>query len=138
MFTLIVGCVVRLRRTGDQASLHFFWLSVAFFGVFGFSFSGRFDRLDWFFYWADVVSLLLLPPLFFHFALVFPERPQAWVRTPMGRAVLPLMYLPALLLGGVRAAHLMQRRPYRGGSGPGSPRPRNARSHRAGLCSPSA
>ena len=106
MFTLIVGCVVRLRRTGDQASLHFFWLSVAFFGVLGFSFSGRFDRLDWFFYWADVVSLLLLPPLFFHFALVFPERPHAWVRTPMGRGALPLMYLPALLLGGVRAAAL--------------------------------
>ncbi len=106
MFTLIVGCVVRLRRTGDQASLHFFWLSVAFFGVLGFSFSGRFDRLDWFFYWADVVSLLLLPPLFFHFALVFPERPHSWVRTPMGRGALPLMYLPALLLGGVRAAAL--------------------------------
>ena len=64
---------MRLRRPGDQASLHFFWLSVAFFGVFGFSFSGRFDRLDWVFYWADVVSLLLLPPLFLHFALVFPD-----------------------------------------------------------------
>lgn len=106
IFTLIVGCMVRLRRAGDQSSLHFFWLSVAFFGVLGFSFSGRFDRLDWFFYWADVVSLLLLPPLFLHFSLVFPERPHPWVRTPMGRGALPLLYLPALLLGGVRAAAL--------------------------------
>jgi PAS domain S-box-containing protein len=106
IFTLLVGLAVRLRRAGDQASLHFFWLSVAFFGVLGFSFSGRFDRLDWFFYWADVVSLLLLPPLFLHFALVFPERPNAWVRTPVGRGALPLLYLPALLLGGVRAAAL--------------------------------
>ena len=108
IFTLLVGCAVRLRRPGDQASLHFFWLSVAFFGVFGFSFSGRLDRLDWVFYWGDVVALLLLPPLFLHFALVFPERPRAWVRTPVGRAVLPLFYLPAGLLGGLRAAILMQ------------------------------
>ena len=58
IFTLLVGFAVRLRRPGDQASLHFFWLSVAFFGVFGFSFSGRLDRLDWVFYWGDVVALL--------------------------------------------------------------------------------
>src|SRR5262249_15642445 len=53
IFTLLVGCAVRLRRVNDQASLHFFWLTVAFFGVLGFSYSGRFDRLDWIFYWAD-------------------------------------------------------------------------------------
>jgi PAS domain S-box-containing protein len=104
IFTLIVGCLVRLRRPGDQASLHFFWLSVAFFGVFAFSYSGQFDRLDWVVYWGDVISLLVLPPLFLHFALVFPDRPNAWVRTPMGRAMLPVLYLPALLLGGLRAA----------------------------------
>jgi hypothetical protein len=67
---------VRARRPGDQATLHFFWLSVAFFGVLAFSFSGRLDKVDWAFYWADVVALLLLPPLFLHFALVFPERPH--------------------------------------------------------------
>jgi hypothetical protein len=33
-FTLIVGASVRLRRPRDQATLHFFWLCVAFFGVF--------------------------------------------------------------------------------------------------------
>ena len=33
-----------------QATLHFFWLCVAFFGVFTFSFNGPFDRLDWAFY----------------------------------------------------------------------------------------
>jgi two-component system NtrC family sensor kinase len=111
IFTLFVGCMVRLRRTHDQASLHFFWLSVAFFGVFAFSFSGRFDRLDWIFYWADVAALVLLPPLFLHFALVFPERPNAWVRTAMGRAALPLLYLPAFLLGGLRAALLLRPTP---------------------------
>jgi PAS domain S-box-containing protein len=99
IFTLLVGAGVRYRRRGDEATLHFFWLCLAFFGAITFSFNGRLDRLDWFFYWTDVVSLLLLPPLFLHFTLVFPERPRSWVRTPMGRALLPLLYLPAALLG---------------------------------------
>src|ERR1043166_6433727 len=77
-FTLLVGGAVRLRRPRDPATLHFFWLAVAFFGVFTFSFSGRLDRLDWIFYWADAISMLVLPPMFLHFTLVFPERPRRW------------------------------------------------------------
>jgi hypothetical protein len=73
-FTLLVGASVRLRRPRDQATLHFFWLCVAFFGWFTFSFAGPFDRLDWFFYWGDAVAVALLPPLLLHFTLVFPER----------------------------------------------------------------
>ena len=59
-FTLLVGGAVRLRRPRDPATLHFLWLSVAFFGVFTFSFSGRLDRLDWVFFWADEMSILAL------------------------------------------------------------------------------
>jgi two-component system, NtrC family, sensor kinase len=99
IFSLIVGAAVRLRRPGDQATLHFFWLCLAFFGTFTFSFNGRLDRLDWVFYWADAVSILLLPPLFLHFTLVFPERPRSLVRSPLGSVLLPLLYLPALLVG---------------------------------------
>ena len=99
MFSLVVGAAVRLRRPGDQATLHFFWLCLAFFGTFTFSFNGRLDRLDWVFYWADVVSILLLPPLFLHFTLVFPERPRSWLRASVGPTLLPLLYAPALLLG---------------------------------------
>jgi PAS domain S-box-containing protein len=99
MLTLIIGAAVRLRRPDDQATLHFFWLCLAFFGTFTFSFNGRLDRLDWIFYWADAVSILLLPPIFLHFTLEFPERPRSWMRTPLGSAVLPLLYVPAALLG---------------------------------------
>src|SRR5262249_21124194 len=59
LFTLLVGAWVRVRRPRDQATLHFFWLCVAFFGAFTFSFNGPFDRLDWTFYWGDAVAMAL-------------------------------------------------------------------------------
>ncbi|MBA3884795.1 MAG: PAS domain S-box protein [Acidobacteria bacterium] len=106
IFTLLVGAGVRFRRPDNQATLHFVWLSIAFFGVLAFSYSGRWDRLDQVFYWSDVVALLLLPPLFVHFALVFPERPNGWAQSDAARTVLPLLYLPALLLGSARVVVL--------------------------------
>jgi two-component system, NtrC family, sensor kinase len=106
LFTLIVGASVRLRRPGDQATLHFFWLCVAFFGVFTFSFNGPFDRLDWAFYWGDAVAAALLPPLLLHFTMVFPERPivrrETTRRERLTTIFVPLMYLPALALGAAR------------------------------------
>jgi two-component system NtrC family sensor kinase len=105
LFTLLVGASVRLRRPRDQATLHFFWLCVAFFGVFTFSFSGPFDRLDWVFYWGDAVAFALLPPLLLHFTMVFPERPSSDGGAPDDRlmnVLVPLMYAPALVLGAAR------------------------------------
>jgi PAS domain S-box-containing protein len=99
IFSLLVGAGVRLGRPSNPATLHFFWLCVAFFGVLAFSYTGRLNRLDQVFYWGDTVARLLLPPLFLHFALVFPERPDAWVRSDTGRTLLPLFYLPAALFG---------------------------------------
>ncbi len=96
-FTLVIGASVRLRRPRDQATLHFFWLCLAFFGTLTFSFS-RLDRLDWYFYWADLVATLMLGPLFLHFTLVFPERPGSWIRG-RGKRLRPILYLPAALLG---------------------------------------
>jgi two-component system NtrC family sensor kinase len=106
IFTLLVGGAVRLRRPRDPATLHFFWLSVAFFGLFTFSFSGRLDRLDWVFYWGDALSILLLPGLFLHFALVFPQRSQQWATRGAGRVLVPLIYAPALILGAARVIAL--------------------------------
>ena len=107
LFTLLVGASVRLRRPRDQATLHFFWLCVAFFGVFTFSFNGPFDRLDWAFYWGDAIAFALLPPLLLHFTMVFPERPDDERRATrraerLNALFLPLMYAPALLLGAAR------------------------------------
>jgi two-component system, NtrC family, sensor kinase len=99
IFTLLVGGAVRLRRPRDPATLHFFWLAVAFFGVFTFSFSGRLDRLDWVFFWADEISILVLPPMFLHFTLVFPDRPRRWTGGTAGRALAAALYVPAVVLG---------------------------------------
>ncbi len=65
--------------------------------------SGRYDRLDYFFEWADMVARLALPPMFLHFAFVFPERSHPWVKTAAGQMILPLFYLPAFAIGIVRA-----------------------------------
>jgi two-component system, NtrC family, sensor kinase len=108
LFTLMVGTAVRVRRPENQATLHFFWLCVAFFGMLAFSYSGKLDRLDWVFYWGDLVARLMLPPLFVHFALVFPERPDSWTKSDSGRTLLPLLYLPALLLGGAEVATILR------------------------------
>jgi len=108
IFTLLVGAAVRTRRPLDQATLHFFWLAVAFFGAFTFSFTGRFDRVDWFFYWADVVALALVPPLFLHFTLVFPERPRSERFTAKLARWLPTIYLPAAVLTSTRILALLR------------------------------
>ncbi len=97
LFTLLVGASVRLRRPDDQATLHFFWLCVAFFGAFTFSFTGPLDRLDWIFYWGDAVSMALMPALLLHFTLEFPERPAG--ARPNLTLIAPIVYAPALLLG---------------------------------------
>ena len=101
IFTLLVGASVRLRRPRDQATLHFFWLCVAFFGAVTFSFSVPFNRLDWAFYWGDSIAMALLPPLLLHFTLVFPERHLSRAWRPVSQ-LLPVMYFPALLLGSAR------------------------------------
>jgi hypothetical protein len=57
IFSLLVGAAVRVRRPDNQATLHFFWLTVAFFGVLSLSYSGKLDGLDWVFYWGDVIAM---------------------------------------------------------------------------------
>ena len=106
IFTLLVGGAVRVLRPRDPATLHFLWLSVAFFGLFTFSFSGRLDRLDWIFYWGDAMSILMLPALFLHFTLVFPERARRWPSNRIGRLLVPAVYLPAAALGTARIVML--------------------------------
>jgi signal transduction histidine kinase len=99
LFILFVGASVRLRRPRDPATLHFFWICVAFFGWFTFSFNGPFNGLDWVFYWGDAIATAFLPALLLHFTLVFPERPRWQDRS---RWLVPAIYLPAAALAAAR------------------------------------
>jgi PAS domain S-box-containing protein len=99
LLSIVLGASVRLRRPNDPATLHFFWLAVAFGGMFAFRYSGRLDHFDYFFLWSNEVAHLALPPLFLHFALVFPDRPQPWIRTAAGRVAALALYLPVVALG---------------------------------------
>jgi hypothetical protein len=91
-------------RPDHQATLHFFWLTVAFFGAMAFSFTGqaRRARLDVLLGRPDGAAAAAAALR--HFALVFPDRPDAWVRSDTGRSLVNAFYLPALLLGGVQVA----------------------------------
>jgi hypothetical protein len=99
ILALVVGASVRLRRPNDSATLHFFWLTVAFAGVLAYVPAGRYDRADYLFDWASAVGRFALPPLFLHFAFVFPDRPNPWARSRAGRLVVPMLYAPAVILG---------------------------------------
>jgi len=107
ILSLVVGASVRLRRPNDSATLHFFWLAVAFAGVLAFVPVGRFDRADYVFDWADAIARFALAPLFLHFAFVFPDRPNPWARNRAGRFVMWLLYIPAFALGLRRLALLL-------------------------------
>lgn len=90
---LAIGLYAFLRSRSRSFALHFYFLCLAFYGAYVFSPTGRFDPLDWTFYWGDAVFLLLLPPLFLHFAFYFPGR-ATW--NSHGRV--HLLYLPSILL----------------------------------------
>lgn len=111
MLAIVVGASVRLRRPADKATLHFLFLTVAFCTALAFTPIGRYDRLDYFFDWSDLAGRLLLPPLFLHFAFVFPERGDA---TGLGRVrpfFVALCYVPAGVLAAARLLIVTERVP---------------------------
>src|SRR5205085_1032053 len=112
ILAIVVGASVRLRRPNDRATLHFFWLTVAFFGAMSFTPSGRYNQLDYFFDWADLIARLALPPLFLHFAFVFPERSDPWSGRGRSRQwLLASFYVPAFALGIFRVLLMSGRLP---------------------------
>ncbi len=97
---LFIGVFVLLRRWTASKSTHFFLFCLASFVVYTFSYTGKLNLFDWTIYWLNALALLLQPALFLHFCLDFPER-RTFVRA-RGYLV-PAVYVPGLLLGGVHA-----------------------------------
>jgi two-component system, NtrC family, sensor kinase len=88
-----IGIFAFLKSRSRSFALHFYFLCLAFFGTYAFSNTGKLDTLDWFFYWADEVFLLVLAPVFLHFALNFPEK-RSWF--PRDKAY--FLYIPSAIL----------------------------------------
>jgi PAS domain S-box-containing protein len=99
-FSLVVGTTVMMRRPADRSALHFYAICVLFFLLYSTSFTGKLDFADWTLFWTDHLASLLLPVVFLHFCLSFPEK-----RLPSSRAwLIPAAYMPALLLLGAAVA----------------------------------
>ncbi|MET0553437.1 MAG: PDZ domain-containing protein, partial [Vicinamibacteria bacterium] len=99
-FSLLVGTIVMLRRPPDRVALHFYAICLLFFLMYSLSYTGKANLADWTLFWGDHLAILLLPVVFLHFCLSFPER-----RLPTSRGwVIPASYLPALGLAGAAVA----------------------------------
>jgi two-component system NtrC family sensor kinase len=92
---LFMGVFVLFRRWRAPKSVHFYLFCLASFVLYSFSYTGKLNAFDWTIYWLNVAAWVLVPALFLHFCLAFPEKSnllegRAWVGL--------LVYLPGLLL----------------------------------------
>ncbi len=89
-----------LRRPPDRAALHFYAICLLFFLMYSTSYTGKLDFADWTLLWTDHLAILLLPVVFLHFCLSFPERKLPTLRGWL----IPAAYFPALFLAGASVA----------------------------------
>ncbi len=97
---LVIGAFILVRRGSAPKSLHFYLFCLASYVLYSFSYTGKLNPFDWTIYWLSVSAILLQPALFLHFCLSFPERPTFLHERPY---VIPLVYLPGVLLGAFHA-----------------------------------
>ncbi|MEJ2080765.1 MAG: ATP-binding protein [Acidobacteriota bacterium] len=95
-----VGVLTLLRNARAAGAHHFAVVCLVAFMLLVFRTSGRADTFDLLVYWLAGSALLLLPPLFLHFALCFPE-PVAVLRQWPKRVY--VVYAPAAVLGLIQA-----------------------------------
>ena len=91
---LLIGLFVYYRRVGAPRSVHFYVLCLTSFILSCFHFTGKLNAFDQVIYWGNVASGVLAPTIFFHFCLVFPERPE-WLKRNRLSAI---FYVPGTLL----------------------------------------
>jgi two-component system, NtrC family, sensor kinase len=98
---LVIGVYVLLRRWTAQGSTHFYIFCLVSFIAYSFHYTGKLDAFDWEIYWSNVAAWVLLPALFLHFVLTFPEKRQFVRKYPW---LLTLIYVPGAILLGLRLA----------------------------------
>ncbi len=70
---LSIGLFVYFRRGGAPRGLHFFLLCLGSFVMYAFHYSGKLNNFDKVIYLGNVIAGYLVPALFLHFCLAFPE-----------------------------------------------------------------
>ncbi|HWJ46497.1 MAG TPA: GAF domain-containing protein, partial [Candidatus Udaeobacter sp.] len=98
---LAIGVYVLLRRWTAQGSTHFYIFCLVSFVAYSFHYTGKLDAFDWEIYWSNVAAWVLLPALFLHFVLTFPEKREFVRKYPW---LLTLIYVPGAILLGLRLA----------------------------------
>lgn len=92
---LVVGLVILIRYWNFKGSIHFYLVCLFSFSLYLYSYTNRLNFLDFLVYWLTEISLLFLPPIFFHFCLNFPVK-KKWMQKNV--LALAYIYTPALLL----------------------------------------
>ena len=91
---LSIGLFVYFRRGDADKAIHFYVLCLASFILSTFHYTGKLNNFDKVIYFGNFLAGLLVPSLFLHFTLTFPE-PRRWLKRFFGAA---LLYLPAIVI----------------------------------------
>ena len=70
-----IGLFVLYKGIRSAQSYHFYFICLAAFVVYFYSWTVRLNSLDWWVYGFSILAFLLLPALFVHFCLRFPSEP---------------------------------------------------------------
>ncbi|MEO8660640.1 MAG: ATP-binding protein [Bryobacteraceae bacterium] len=90
---LIIGLFVYFRRGNAHKSIHFYLICLASFVMSALHATGKLNLFDQAIYLANYTASLLVPALFLHFCLTFPETPRG-----LRGARAALLYVPSALL----------------------------------------
>lgn len=96
-----IGLFIYLRNWKASGAFHFYLICLVSFVLYLYRHSGRADSFDILVYWLSALAFLLLPPLFLHFCLYFPE-PLALLRD--FSRLKTILYAPFVFLAGMHAA----------------------------------
>ncbi len=96
---LIVGVFIGIRHYRSPGAHHFFAVCLLSYILYLFTYTNKLSALDYLAYWSSSVTILVLPAVFLHFCLNFPDK-HIWARRRPW--LIPMCYLPFVLLSGIQ------------------------------------
>ena len=96
---LIIGVFIGIRHYRSPGAQHFFAVCLLSYILYLFTYTNKLSALDYVAYWCSAVTLLVLPAVFLHFSLNFPDQ-HGWVRHRPW--LTSLCYVPFAALAGIQ------------------------------------